>query len=125
THRLPALEPRAVQDAAGGGVFSGELVRAAKRRRRFGAGDKDARPERDSSQRHTCSPSHRRAPLWPFQSEDCFGALPPRGHSSTRLSRGFWVVLGLREEGSAPQGGICPSRVPPRRRPSVTTQGSV
>src|SRR5262245_34079151 len=40
-----------------------------------------------------------------------FGALPPRVHSSTRLSRGFLGVLGLRDEGSAPQGGICPSRV--------------
>ncbi len=27
-------------------------------------------PERDSSQRDNCSPSHRRAPLWPFQSEE-------------------------------------------------------
>jgi hypothetical protein len=70
--RLAGLEGRARQARASGGDLLRARLRAANRRRRFGAGDKDAHPERNSSQRDDCPPNHRRAPLWPFPCNDRF-----------------------------------------------------
>src|SRR5262249_21766672 len=76
--RLAGLEGRARQARASGGDLLRARLRAANRRRRVGAGDKDARPERDSSQRDNCSPSHRRAPLMAVPILRLISALYPR-----------------------------------------------
>jgi hypothetical protein len=79
TNRLLArAEVHARQaSACGTDLFRAGSVRALPRRSCFG--DKDARPERDRSQRDNRSPNHRHrgAPLWPFPHVNSdFGALP-------------------------------------------------